>query len=57
LIAATAELGSTETPETELARRSSGPLAVFAAEIEQATGVALNYRQCGALIVEQGGAS
>jgi glycine oxidase len=51
MISASAEMGEHDTPETELARRSSGLWPVFAAEIEQATGVDLHYGQRGALIV------
>jgi glycine oxidase len=51
MIAATAELGHEQGPEAEFARRSSGLWPVFAAEIEQATGVAVHYARTGALIV------
>jgi glycine oxidase len=51
MIAATAELGHEQGPEAEFARRSSGLWPVFAAEIEQATGVAIHYAPSGALIV------
>lgn len=51
MIAATAELGDHESPETEFARRSSGLWPIFAAELEQATGVDIHYGQSGSLIV------
>lgn len=51
MIAATAELGQDHGPEAEFARRSSGLWPVFAAEIEQSTGVAVHYAQTGALII------
>ncbi|HEX2591403.1 MAG TPA: glycine oxidase ThiO [Rhizomicrobium sp.] len=51
MIAASAELGHEDTAESQFARRSSSLWPVFAAEIEQATGVGLHYGQCGALIV------
>lgn len=51
MIAASAEMGHEDNADAELARRSAGLWPVFAAEIEQATGVAIHYRQDGALIV------
>lgn len=50
MIAATAELGHEDGPESEFAHRSSSLWPIFAAEIEQATGVAIHYAQTGALI-------
>lgn len=56
MIAATAELGHEDGPESEFAHRSSGLWPIFAAEIEQATGVAIHYAQTGALIAARGDA-
>jgi glycine oxidase len=51
MIAATAEIGSGDSPVAEFARQSSALWPVFAAEIEQATKVAIHYGQSGALIL------
>ncbi len=51
MIAATAELGLHDTPEAKFAHRSSALWPIFAAEIEQATGIAIGYGESGALIM------
>ena len=51
MIAATAELGEAQTPETALAYRARAVWPEFAREIEYASGIAIGYSEDGSLIV------
>ena len=51
MIAATAETGEAETPETELAHRARSLWPDFAREIETASGLRIGYVQNGSLLV------
>lgn len=51
MIAAGGELGGAHTPDAEFARLSSGLWAQFASEVEEASGRAIGYLKCGALLV------
>lgn len=51
MIAATAETGEPETPETELAHRARSLWPDFAREIETASGARIGYVQNGSLLV------
>jgi glycine oxidase len=53
MLAAGGEFAHAETPEAEFARLSSGMWPDFASEAEEASGHAVHYRRCGALIVQK----
>jgi glycine oxidase len=51
MIAAGGELGGAHSPDADFARRSSGQWAQFAKDVEEASGRAIAYAKCGALLV------
>ena len=51
MIAAAAELGQAETPETALAREAEALWPSFAQEVESLSGVQTGYRRNGSLLV------
>ena len=51
MIAAGGELGAARSPEADFARLSSGQWAEFATDVEEASGRAVGYLRCGALMV------
>ncbi|HEY2884421.1 MAG TPA: glycine oxidase ThiO [Rhizomicrobium sp.] len=53
MLAAGGEFTHAETPEAEFARLSSGLWPSFASEVEEASGHAVHYRRCGALVVQK----
>jgi glycine oxidase len=55
MIAATAELGETETPEAAFARRANALWPDFARDVQQESGVNVAYRRNGSLLVTMKG--
>jgi len=51
MIAAGTEMADAAEPEAELARLSRGMWPAFAREVEEASGIAIGYRQSGALMI------
>jgi glycine oxidase len=50
MLAVAGELGDADTEEAKFARHSRGLWSAFAAELEEASGLAIDYRENGALI-------
>lgn len=55
MIAAAAELGESETPETQFAGRASALWPSFAEELRQLSGIDVGYRKTGSLLVRMAG--
>ena len=51
MIAAGSELGGAQSPGADFARLSRGMWTRFAADVEEASGRAIGYQRCGALLV------
>ncbi len=55
MIAAAAEMGEAETPETQFANRASALWPAFAEELQQVSGIDIDYRKSGSLLVRMKG--